>query len=48
MGIFCHMGLNTASLTLYVLVVFLCAVLLGWLGIRLFKAIDVLFWKDEK
>ncbi len=45
---FCHLGLNTASPTLYVLVVFLCAILLGWLGIQLFKKVNRLFWKNEK
>ena len=44
----CHLGLNTACPFLHVLAVFLCAIILGWLSIRLFKVIDGLFWKDEK
>ncbi|MCQ2366109.1 MAG: acyltransferase family protein [Akkermansia sp.] len=42
----CHLGLNTACPPLHVLAVFLSAILLAWLGIRLFNFIDRLFWKD--
>lgn len=44
--LYCHMGLNTAYPPLHVLAVFLSAILLAWLGIRLFNFIDRLFWKD--
>lgn len=45
---FCRMGLNSSHPSLYVLAVFLCAILLGWLGIRFFKAVDHVFWPKTR
>ena len=47
MSLFRRAGLNTACPSLFVLVVFTCSVLLGWLGIRLFKAVDRAIWPDS-